>query len=193
MLCLRGVDAGAGAMCERDVRIVHGRHLKAGKALNLEEGCEIVALARQGIAFGERCTVGRFAVIRPTNVLLDEAGEGLSVGDHSNIGAYSYIGCSGHIRIGNNVMTGPRINLLAENHNFEDRSRPIKAQGVHRSSIVIGDDCWIGANVTIVAGVRIGEGSVIAAGAVVTRDIPAGSIAAGIPAKVLRKRGGEAP
>ena len=175
-------------LCERRVRIWHARHIRAGRSLSIEEGCEIVGLSRRGIVFGDRCTVGRLATIRPTNVLVDEPGEGLRMGDHSNIGAYSYIGCSGYIEIGSNVLMGPRVNLLAENHCFDRTDIPIKAQGVERRPIVIEDDCWIGAGATVVAGVTIRRGSIVAAGAVVTADVPPYSIVAGVPARLVRQR-----
>ena len=85
-------------------------------------------------------------------------------------------------------MIGPRVNLMAENHVFTDINVSIKSQGIKRSFITIKDDVWIGTNVTIVAGVTVGKGSVIAAGAVVTKDIPEYSIAAGVPAKVIKSR-----
>ena len=182
-------EARGLVLCERGVRLYHARHIRAGRALNLEEGCEIVGLSTRGIVFGDRCTVGRFATIRPTNVLLDEPGEGLRLGDRSNIGAYSYVGCSGYVEIGQQVLMGPRVNLLAENHRFERTDVPIKEQGVVRAPIRIEDDCWLCANCTILAGVTIGRGSVVAAGAVVTRDVPPGSLAAGVPARVIRERG----
>ncbi len=176
-------------MREKRVRIFHAKHIRVGRQFNLEEGCEIVGLSKRGVVFGDRCTVGRGAIIRPTNVLLDEPGEGMLMGDNSNIGPLSYIGCSGFIEIGSRVMMGPRVNLMAESHKFDDLSRPIKEQGVERSFIKIEDDVWIGANVTILDGVVVGKGSIIAAGAVVTKDVPALSIVAGVPAKLLRRRG----
>lgn len=175
-------------LCESNVKICHGRFISSIQGLNIEEGCEIVGLSKRGINFGKRCTLGRFCTIRPTNILFGHAGEGLLVGNNSNIGAYSYVGCSGFINIGNNVMIGPRVNLMAENHIFSDINVSIKSQGIKRSFITIKDDVWIGANVTIVAGVTVGKGSVIAAGAVVTKDIPEYSIAAGVPAKVIKSR-----
>ena len=60
-------------------------------------------------------------------------------GDNSNIGAYSYVGCSGLITIGKNVMIGPRVNLMGENHNFDETNISMKSQGVNRSPIVIED------------------------------------------------------
>lgn len=175
-------------LCERGVRLYHPRHICAESGLNLEEGCEIVGLAVHGIAFGRRCTVGRDAVIRPTNVLLDAPGEGLRMGDGSNIGAFSYIGCSGFIAIGDRVMMGPRVTMIAENHVFDGTDIPIKEQGVRRAAIRVEDDCWLGAGSTILAGVTIGHDSIVAAGAVVTRDVPPFCIVGGVPAQVLRSR-----
>lgn len=172
-------------LCERGVRVYYPGHIHAGTQFSLEEGCEVVGLSKQGVRFGNRCTVGRGAIIRPTNVLLDEAGEGMVMGDHSNIGPLSYIGCSGFVDIGHRVLMGPRVNILAENHRFEDGST-IKSQGVLRKPIRIEDDCWIGAGATILAGVTVGASSVVAAGAVVTRDVPSGSVVGGVPARPLR-------
>jgi len=180
--------ADGPVLCERGVRITHASHIVAGRRLNLEDGCEIVGLSKRGIVFGNRCTVGRLATIRPTNVLLDEPGEGLLMGDNSNIGAYSFIGCSGFIEIGSNVMMGPRVTLLAETHNYADPDRPMKSQGVSRSSIRVEDDCWIGAGAQVLPGVTIGRGSVVGAGAVITRDVAPYSIVAGIPARLIRRR-----
>ena len=175
-------------LCERNVRLYYPRCIRAGRSLSLEEGCEIVGLSKRGVVFGNRCTVGRFATIRPTNVLVNEAGEGLKMGDNSNIGPYSWIGCSGYIEIGSNVMMGPRVNLLAENHKFDRTDIPMKEQGVARGTIIIEDDCWLGANCSVLSNVRIGRGSIIATGAVVTKDVPPYSMVAGVPARVLRSR-----
>ena len=188
--------AGGTVLCGARVRLYHPWHIRAGRDLYLDEACEIVGLSRRGIVFGDRCTVGRFATIQPTNKLFDEPGEGLRVGDRSNIGPFSYIGCSGYIEIGRDVLIGPRVTLLAENHVFEDADRPMKDQGVERSFIRIEDDCWIGSGSIIVAGVTVGRGSVVAAGSVVTRDVPPFTIVGGVPAAVIRRRderpGGEA-
>ena len=77
---------------------------------------------------------------------------------------------------GKNVMFGPKCSLFAENHIFNDVENTIKSQGVCQKGIIVEDDCWIGSNVIILDGVTIGKGSVIGAGTLVTKDIPAGSI-----------------
>ena len=181
--------AGGYVLAERRVRLLHPKGIEAGRGFSLEESCEIVGLAREGVRFGNRCTVGRFAIIRPTNVMFDEVGEGLSVGDNSNIGPYAFIGCSGLIRIGSGVLMGPGVSLLGENHNFDDRQLPIRDQGVSREGISVGDNCWLGAGSVILAGTTIGAGAVVAAGAVVSRDVPPDTIVGGVPARVIRERG----
>jgi len=191
-LRLRLGHAEGLVFAERHAQVLHARHVSAGRDLNLEEGCRIMGLSRRGIVFGDRCTVGRFAMISPTNVLGGRLGEGLTVGDNSNVGHFAFIGCSGYIEIGDCVLMGPRVTLLAENHNFADVGLPIKLQGVERAGISIGDDCWLGAGCIVLAGVSIGKGSVVAAGAVVAEDVPPMTVVAGVPARVVRERRAEA-
>ena len=115
-------------------------------------------------------------------------GAGLIVGDNSNIGPGAYIGCTGLITIGNNVMMSPGVSIYAENHNFSDSTLPMKEQGVTVSFVTIEDDCWIAANSVILAGVTVGKGSVVAAGSIVTKDVPPYSVVAGNPAQVIKSR-----
>ena len=106
------------------------------------------------------------------------------IGDHTRIGLHSTV--IGPVTIGNHVNLAQGITISALNHNFADPSLPIDAQGVSTSQIVIEDDVWIGANAVVLPGVRIGRHSVVAAGAVVTRDVPSGSLVAGVPATVRK-------
>lgn len=170
------------------VKIRYPHHLSVGKNFIVEDGAEIMALSQEGIVCGNNVTVGAYAAIKPTNYYGRDLGIGLTIGDNSNIGRYCYIGCSGRINIGKNVMMGPRVGLFAENHNFDDEQTLLRDQGVTRAPIIIGDNCWIASSATILAGVTVGEGCVIAAGAVVTKDIPPFSVVAGAPAKVIRQR-----
>lgn len=172
----------------KGVSIRYAKYLEAGKDLIVEDYAEINCLSKQKIIIGERVSVGKFAVIRPSNMYGGEIGEGLKIGNHSNIGPYSYIGCSGYIEIGDNVMISPRVSIYAENHVFSRTDITIKAQGVDKLFVKIEDDCWIAANSIILAGVTIGRGSVVAAGSVVTRDVPPCSVVAGVPAVVIKQR-----
>jgi acetyltransferase-like isoleucine patch superfamily enzyme len=170
------------------VKIRYAHHLQVGKNFIVEDGAEIMALSSEGIICGDNVTIGAYATIKPSSYYGRNLGVGLKIGDNSNIGRYSYIGCSGPITIGNNVMMGPRVSLFAENHNFADVERPMREQGVTRQPIVIEDDCWLASGAMVLAGVTIKHGSIIAAGSVVTRDVPPYSVVAGSPATVIRCR-----
>jgi acetyltransferase-like isoleucine patch superfamily enzyme len=91
------------------------------------------------------------------------------------------------IRIGQHSGLGPGTMIFSSNHRFEPGT-PYHLQGWIEKDVTIGEDVWVGAGTMIVAGVTIGDRSVVAAGSVVTKDIPPDSIAAGVPAKVLRSR-----
>lgn len=92
------------------------------------------------------------------------------------------------ISIGNDVLIGPYAILNSGNHRYQLRSEKIRNQGHHLEPIVVGNDCWIGAGAILLPGVVMGDGSVVAAGAVVTRDIGPGVVVSGVPARPLRVR-----
>lgn len=172
----------------KGVQISHGKHIRCGKNVKFEDYSEIHGLCSEGLNFGDYVTISRGVMIRPSSYYGGDLGIGLTMGEHSSIGPYGYIGCSGRITIGKNVMFGPKCSLFAENHVFSDTQSSIKSQGVKQKGITVEDDCWIGSNVTILDGVTIGKGSVIGAGTLVTRDIPAGSIVVDKRDKVTRER-----
>lgn len=170
----------------KDVRISHGKHIRCGKNVKFEDYSEIQGLCAEGLNFGDYVTIGRGVMIRPSSYYGGDYGVGLTMGEHSSIGPYGYVGCSGRITIGKNVMFGPKCSLFAENHLFSDPQRSIKSQGVYQKGITIEDDCWIGSNVTILDGVTVGKGSVIGAGALITKDVQAGSVVVDKRNKVCR-------
>jgi acetyltransferase-like isoleucine patch superfamily enzyme len=90
------------------------------------------------------------------------------------------------ITIGEGTRISERVSIRDHDHVFEDANRPIRDQGYVTGPIRIGRECWIGCNAVILKGVTIGHRSVVGAGAVVTRDIPSCSVAAGVPARVVR-------
>lgn len=111
----------------------------------------------------------------------------LSVGDNSGVG----INCEiyGPVSIGKDVMMGPEVIIYTHNHEFSRTDIPMMEQGNSPvMPVKIGDDCWIGRRVMIMPGVTVGNGCVIAAGAVVTKDVPPYSVAGGVPAKVIKSR-----
>lgn len=170
------------------VQITHAHNIVCGRGVKFEDYVEIQALCSEKIILGDFVTLSRGVMIRPSSYYGGDLGKGLEMGRHSSIGPYGYIGCSGKVEIGNNVMFGPRCSLFAENHNFSDNTQSIKSQGVNQKGIVIEDDCWIGSNVTILDGVTIGKGSVIGAGTIITKDIPSGSIVFDNKEKRIRNR-----
>jgi len=112
----------------------------------------------------------------------------IEIGQHTFIGPYTCISGPGNIKIGKHCLIAAHSDIAAIDHIFSDPTEMIDKQGVARQGIVIEDNCWLGCGVKVLDGVTIGEGSVIGAGAVVTKDIPPYSVAVGVPAKVVRSR-----
>lgn len=115
-------------------------------------------------------------------------GAGVVIGNNVGINHYCYIAPRGNIEIGDNVIFGPRVNVFSENHNFSNAELPIKLQGVTKKTTVICEDVWIGANVSIMSGVTVGAGSIIAANSCVTKDVPPGVVFGGVPAQQIKTR-----
>lgn len=111
----------------------------------------------------------------------------LRIGNDSGVGVNALI--TPYVTIGKDVMMGPDCMFFAHNHGMEDMSTPMwRQKSTEPKPIVIGDDVWIGARTIILGGVHVGNGSVIGAGSVVTKDVEPYSIVAGNPAKLIRKR-----
>lgn len=172
----------------KHVTIRNPQYISVGLNLVVEDYCEIQGISKQGVIIGKQVTVGRFSMVRPSGYYGREIGIGLKIGDYSNIGAYCYLGCGGGIEIGKNVMMSPRVSLHSENHNFDQLNIPMREQGVTRKAIVIEDDCWLASSSVILSGVHIGQGSIVAAGAVVTKDVPPYTIVGGFPARIIGRR-----
>ena len=138
------------------------------------------------LILGDRC--GKWVNIEK-NV---HFGDGLTLGNGSGIGANSSV--PSDVIIGENVMIGEELLIFTSNHGVENNGIPMGAQKMTESrTVVIGNDVWIGARVIILPGVHIGNGVVIGAGSVVTKDVPDCEIWGGNPAHFLKKRGAEPP
>jgi maltose O-acetyltransferase len=123
---------------------------------------------------------------------LINSGAEIDIGDRSGIGLDAFV--SGPLVIGRDVIMGPNCTFLSINRNTPNTDKPMIEQGFKPARpAVIEDDVWIGANVTVLPGRRIGTGSIVAAGAVVASDVPRYSVAAGNPARVIKRRTAEAP
>lgn len=171
----------------RRVKVRHGYLITAGKNLILEDNVSINALSFKGIKFGNQVSIARDSILFCTGIIAQK-GTGITIGDRTGISARAYLAGQGGITVGNDVIMGPNVQIFSENHNFSDLAVPIKDQGVTKQGVIIGNNCWIGAGATILAGVTVGDGCVIAAGSIVTKSVPENSIAAGVPAKVIKQR-----
>ena len=129
-------------------------------------------------------SLGDYSVIESFACINNAVGD-VMIGNHTRIGLHNTI--IGPVEIGSHVNLAQGITVTALNHNFDDTQKRIDEQGVSTNPVTIEDDVWIGANAVILPGVTIGNHCVVAAGAVVTKDVPPHSLVAGVPAKVIKK------
>lgn len=129
-------------------------------------------------------SLGDYSVIESFSCINNAVGD-VIIGDHTRIGLHNTI--IGPVTIGCHVNLAQGITVTALNHNFEDSDKRIDEQGVSTTPVTIEDDIWIGANAVILPGVTIGNHSVVAAGAVVTKNVPPHSLVAGVPAKIIKQ------
>jgi acetyltransferase-like isoleucine patch superfamily enzyme len=129
-------------------------------------------------------SLGDYSVIESFACINNAVGD-VIIGDHTRIGLHNTI--IGPVTIGCHVNLAQGITVTALNHNFEDSDKRIDEQGVSTTPVIIEDDIWIGANAVILPGVTIGNHSVVAAGAVVTKNVPPHSLVAGVPAKIIKQ------
>ena len=128
--------------------------------------------------------LGDYSVVESFACINNAVGD-VIIGDHTRIGLHNTI--IGPITIGSHVNLAQGITITALNHNFDDSEKRIDQQGISTKEVVLEDDIWVGANAVILPGVTIGKHAVVAAGAIVTKDVPPHSLVAGVPAKVIRQ------
>lgn len=147
-------------------------------------GCKIYGSVRMDTPPYRRFALGRRSVVESFCCINNAVGD-VIIGNNTRIGLHSTV--IGPVEIGSNVNLAQGIVVTALNHNFTDCTKRIDEQGVSTSKVTIGNDVWIGANATVLPGVTIGNHCVVAAGAVVTKDVPPYSLAGGVPARILKK------
>ncbi|WP_411275597.1 acyltransferase [Daejeonella sp.] len=129
-------------------------------------------------------SIGEFAIIEDFTTINNAVGD-VTIGDKTIVGIGSVI--IGPVSIGNNVMIAQNIVISGLNHGYEDVNLPPSEQDVTCNPIIISDNVWIGANSVITAGVTLGKHCVIGAGSIVTKNVPAYSVAVGNPARVIKR------
>ncbi|WAX57923.1 acyltransferase [Jatrophihabitans cynanchi] len=161
---------------------VRNRHVITTGFVFLDRGVELYA--RRGYG---RLILGRWIHLGVDTALRCHEGT-LSVGDKCVLARDVSINCYLDVEIGDSTLIADNVYISDFDHNFADLTVPIKDQGIAKSRVRIGRDVWLGTKVTVARGVEIGEGSVVGANAVVTRDLPGHSVAVGVPARVIRDR-----
>ena len=129
-------------------------------------------------------SLGNYSVVESYSCINNAVGD-VIIGDHTRVGLHNTV--IGPVTIGSHVNLAQGITVTALNHNFAEKDIRIDEQGVSTNPVNIGNDIWIGANAVILPGVTIGDHAVVAAGAVVTKDIPPHTLVAGVPAKIIKE------
>ncbi len=147
------------------------------------------------VKFGTQVFVSPLAGFVPTQVTIGDSSyiagyayvtDKVSIGTRSTVNPYAVV--RGEVQLGDGVRIGSHACILGFNHNADDPTRPIYTQGTSAKGITIGDDVWIGSHAVILDGVKVGSHSIIAAGAIVVKEVPEYSVVAGNPARILRDR-----
>lgn len=170
----------------KNVVILNKKNINFGNNVTIEENCIIDAYSIYKIDFGNNVKIGAYSSISSTSHM-SKFGKGLKIGNNSGVGRFTEFGASGGIEIGNDVIMGSYVSFHSENHNFEDKSRLIREQGVTSQGIKLGNNIWVGAKVTFLDGCKIGDNCVIAAGAVVKGIFPDDVVIGGVPAKIIKQ------
>lgn len=162
--------------------------IKFASNLSIADDCYIDALSLEGIYFGNNVSIQKRVIIECSGTIKN-LGKGLILGNNIGIGSNSFLGCAGGIEIGDDTIIGNYVSFHSENHNYDRDNIPIRLQGVNHKGIKIGKNCWIGAKVTILDGTVLGNGCVVAAGAVLNgKEYTDNSIIGGVPAQVIKSR-----
>lgn len=158
-----------------------------GSFMKLGDAVHISALGKEGITVGNNFSLGAFSRMI-VSTTFNDIGKYIKIGNNVGIGEFAYLGGAGGLEIGDDCIVGQYFSCHPENHNHSNLDEAIRFQGVNRKGIKINNNCWIGSKVTILDGVEIGEGCIIAAGSVVNKSFPKNSIIGGVPAKLLKTR-----
>ncbi len=173
---------GSSCFIEEGVRLRIPGRIFLGDRVFIGRNCDIdVEYPDSEIRIGDDVHISRDTII------LAGAGE-IIINERVSIGARSFIYGGGDVEIGSDSLIADHVRIIAGNHKYEDASKLIRLQGAFEKKTTIGRDVWLGSSVAVLGGITIGDGAVVGAGGVVTKDVPSYGIAVGIPAKVIGKR-----
>lgn len=178
------VQAGAGSHISPHAEI-------RGFAANIRIGKNVLIEAHAMLECPDAessIEIGDNSIIKSHALLLADRGGSIRLGRHCSVNPFTVLYGHGGLTIGDDVRIATHCVVVPANHVFANPDAPIRSQGLTREGISIGDDVWLGAGARVLDGCTIGRGSVIAAGAVLTRSVPADSIVAGVPGRVIASR-----
>ncbi|SPT54353.1 Putative acetyltransferase SACOL2570 [Actinomyces bovis] len=179
---------GRSIFLGRRARLRGASKFRCGYGCTIGQGAYLDAMSTDGVTWGNNVALGKNSRIECIGSL-EHLGKGMRVGDNTGLGTDAFYGAAGGITIGSSVMIGNYVSFHSENHVHADTTRPMREQGVTHQGITVGDDVWIGAKVTVLDGAHIGNGVIIAAGAVVTAgNYEDYGIYGGVPAKKIGSR-----
>ena len=175
-------DVLTGVKISRDV-VIEGRNstITIGPRTAIEPGVVLSTKDGGTISIGERCTLRRGTMVL-------SCGGDIVIGDHCRVNVYTILYGHGGLTIGDHVRIAAHCVIIPANHGFKSLDIPIGKQPLTKKGIEVAGNVWIGANATILDGVHIGEGAVIGAGSVVTKDITPYSVNVGNPAHEIKSR-----
>jgi acetyltransferase-like isoleucine patch superfamily enzyme len=169
---------------EDDVRIRFADQIHLARGVYIDHGVYLHACPG-GIDIGEETLVMHHAELHVYN-FRNLPQSRIVIGRESLVGEFCVIRGTGGVTIGDRVFLSPMVHIYSNNHVFDDPDVCFVDQGITTQGVTIEDECWIGAEAVILDGVTIGRRSVVAAGAVVNRDVPPHSLVGGVPARILR-------
>lgn len=158
------------------------KNIILGDNVSIQKYTTIRGNKRAGsIKIGANTRINSFAIV--------QAEDGyVHIGHDSSINFGSIIGGLGGIEIGDNVRIASHVTILSAEHVFDEVDTPIHEQGLRAKKTILRNNVWIGSNVIVLMGITINEGAVVGAGSVVTKDVEANTVVAGVPAVVIKKR-----
>lgn len=167
--------------CGRNIELVKDGKLRIGKGVVIESNAYICVEKDAMLSVGNNVHLGR-------NVYIKTYGGRINIHSDVSINAFSFLNGAGGLHIGRGTRIGSHTSIISSNHLFDDEKVPIREQGTSREGIVIEGDCWLGTGVRVLDGVSIGEGCILAAGAVVNKSFSSSLVLGGVPAKVIKER-----
>ena len=185
-MLLRGfIKTGNKVYIGSNCTVLNRRNISFGRNVTIEHHTKLDGYAKEKIILGDCVKIGAYSNLLSTSHLAT-FGKGLKMGNNSAVGDFTHFGAPGGIIIGDDVIMGSYVSFHSENHNFTDKTKLIREQGVTSKGIIIGSNVWVGAKVTFLDGCSVGNHCVVAAGAVVNGNFPDYTVIGGVPAKILK-------